>query len=63
MSGCHECRRLVDDCDCDVMMLDKYGTEIVPGEQYIESSCGEVVHKDNAVKYLLEDVSMELKTR
>ncbi|MER2039999.1 MAG: hypothetical protein ABS944_17785 [Solibacillus sp.] len=45
------------------MMLDVYDTEIVPGEEYLENQFDEAIHKDNAVRYLIEDGSHKLKTR
>ncbi|MGE7020447.1 YqaI family protein [Solibacillus cecembensis] len=45
------------------IFLDIYGTEIVPGEEYIEAGFGCAIHKENAIRYLLEDDSHKLKTR
>ncbi|BAK15818.1 transcriptional regulator/sugar kinase [Solibacillus silvestris StLB046] len=61
MNSCNECGR--HQCDCEVMMLDQYGTEIVPGEEYILNNFDEVIHKDNVIRYLIEDGSHQLKTR
>ncbi len=52
MQACNECSRF--DCDCEVLTLDIYGTEIVPGE---------AIHKDNVIRYLIEDGTHQLKTR
>ena len=60
---CNECGRLPFDCNCDEMFLDIYDTEIVPGEEYIENQHDEAIHKDNAIRYLIEDGSHKLKTR
>ncbi|MER2048175.1 MAG: hypothetical protein ABTA23_08055 [Solibacillus sp.] len=61
MNSCNECGR--SQCDCEEMMLDVYDTEIVPGEEYLENQFDEAIHKDNAVRYLIEDGSHKLKTR
>lgn len=61
MEICNECGR--SNCDCEIMTLDIYGTEIVPGEEYIENQYSEAIHKDNAIRYLIEDGSHKLKTR
>ncbi|MER1957895.1 MAG: hypothetical protein ABS942_10970 [Solibacillus sp.] len=58
---CSECSRF--NCDCDEMMLDIYSDEIVPGEQYLVNAHDEAIHVKNAVKYLIEDGSHQLKTR
>lgn len=63
MHTCMDCGRLENHCDCEVMTLDIYGTEIVPGEEYIENQYDEAIHKDNAIRYLIEDGSHKLKTR
>lgn len=61
MQVCNECSRF--DCDCEVLTLDIYGTEIVPGEQYLINQFDEAVHKDNVIRYLIEDGTHQLKTR
>lgn len=58
---CSDCGRF--HCDCEVMTLDIYGEEIVPGEQYLVNAHDEAIHVKNAVKHLLEDGSHQLKTR
>ena len=61
MMMCNECGS--HKCDCEVMTLDIYGTEIVPGEEYIENQYDEAIHKDNVIRYLIEDGTHQLKTR
>lgn len=61
MNRCNECGR--SQCDCEEIMLDVYGTEIVPGEEYIENQFDEAIHKDNVIRYLIEDGTHKLKTR
>lgn len=61
MNSCNECGR--SQCDCEIMTLDIYDTEIVGGEKYAENQWGEAIHKDNAFEYLLEYCNCKLKTR
>ena len=61
MRNCNECGRL--NCDCEEMLTDLYGTEIVPGEEYVVNQFDEAIHKDNVIRYLIEDGSHKLKTR
>lgn len=63
MRTCMDCGRLASQCDCEVLTLDIYGTEIVPGEEYIENQYDEAIHKDNVIRYLIDDGSHKLKTR
>ena len=61
MNSCNECGRF--HCDCEVMTLDIYGTEIVPGEDYIVNQYGEIISMNNTIRYLLDDSTHQLKTR
>ena len=61
MQACNECSRF--ECDCEVLTLDIYGTEIVPGEEYILNNFDEAIHKNNVIRYLIEDGTHQLKTR
>lgn len=61
MSSCNECGRF--QCDCEVMTLDVYDTEIVPGEVHYESEYGETLHEDNVINYFIERGLLIKKTR
>lgn len=63
MQSCPDCGRLASQCDCEVMTLDLYGTEIVPGEEYVVNQFDEALHRDNVIRYLIEDGTHKLKTR
>lgn len=63
MNSCNECGRLASHCDCEVMTLDIYGTEIVPGEEYILNNFDEAIHKDNVISYFIERGLLIKKTR
>ena len=61
MNSCNECGR--SQCDCEVMTLDVYDTEIVPGEVHYESEYGEALHEDNVINYFIERGLLTKKTR
>ena len=61
MNSCNECGRF--QCDCEVMILDIYDTEIVGGEKHFENDYGELIHPSNLEKYGVEYWGLKLKTR
>lgn len=63
MRTCMDCGRLASQCDCEVMVLDIYDTEIVPGETYYENTFGEFIHPSNLDKFAIEYGDLTKKTR